>query len=58
MRRVLAGMRWYLRAVTGEARYDEHVAACRRNGVTPLSRRAFERHRAHLREHRTSSRCC
>lgn len=56
--RASRGLRWYLRAVSGESRWDEHVARCARDGRDPGSRRDFERHRADLREHRTTSRCC
>lgn len=56
--RALRGLTWYLRRVSGEARYDDHLAACRRDGVEPMSRRDFERHRAHLKERSPTSRCC
>ena len=58
VRRALRGLRWYLRQASGEAKWDEHVAACRRRGVEPMTRREFERHRSDEREHHPQSRCC
>ena len=52
------GLRWYVRQATGEAKWDEYVAACRAQGVEPVSRREFERHRADHREANPQSRCC
>ena len=52
------GLRWYVRQATGEAKWDEYVAACRAEGAEPVSRRAFERHRAEHREASPQSRCC
>ena len=52
------GLRWYVRQATGEAKWDEYVAACRAEGAEPVSRRAFERHRAEHREGSSQSRCC
>ena len=52
------GVRWYLRQVTGEAKWDEYVERCARDATPPMSRRAFERHRSEHREASTSSRCC
>lgn len=56
--RAWRGVRWYLREVTGEGRWDAYVASCDARGVPPGSRRDFERARDRLREQRTSSRCC
>ena len=58
LQRAAAGVWWYLRTATGESRYDEHVASCAREGVEPMSRRDFERHRADVLEHHPASRCC
>ncbi|NPC95562.1 YbdD/YjiX family protein [Nocardioides sp. zg-DK7169] len=58
LRRALAGVRWYLREFTGEARWDDYLAHCAAEGRTPMSRRDFERHRADRREHHQSARCC
>ena len=56
--RAVDGVRWYLLEVTGEARWDEHLARCARDGTTPMTLRVFERHRADVREHAPQSRCC
>jgi uncharacterized short protein YbdD (DUF466 family) len=53
-----AAVRWYLRALTGEDRYDRHVAACTADGRTPMTRRAFERHRSDLAAAHAHERCC
>jgi uncharacterized short protein YbdD (DUF466 family) len=52
------GLGWYLRQVTGEAKWDEYVERCRVEGRAPMTRREFERHRADAREHDPRSRCC
>jgi hypothetical protein len=51
-------VRWYVRQATGEAKWDEYVAACRDRGTEPVTRREFERHRAEHREANPQSRCC
>jgi uncharacterized short protein YbdD (DUF466 family) len=51
-------VRWYVRQLTGEAKWDEYVADCARRDVVPMSRRDFERHRADLLEHDPMARCC
>ena len=56
--RAVGGIRWYLRAVSGESKWDEYVARCAAEGVVPVSRREFERHRAEHREQDPRSRCC
>jgi uncharacterized short protein YbdD (DUF466 family) len=56
--RARRGLRWYLRQVTGEAKWDEYVDRCAREATPPMSRREFERHRAEHRESSTSQRCC
>ncbi|MQW77690.1 putative selenoprotein [Nocardioides sp. dk4132] len=58
LRRAAAGLRWYLREVSGESRWDDYLARCAADGRTPMSRREFERHRADLREHQQTGRCC
>jgi hypothetical protein len=52
------GLRWYLRQVTGESKWDEYVERCARVGVVPVSRRDFERYRAQHREEHPQGRCC
>ena len=51
-------VRWYVRQATGEAKWDEYVDRCRTQGVDPVSRRQFERHRSDHRENDARSRCC
>lgn len=51
-------VRWYVRQATGEAKWDEYVDRCRAQGVDPMSRREFERHRSDHRENNSQSRCC
>lgn len=58
VRRALAGLRWYLREVSGESRWDAYVARCRTEGREPQDRRTWERHRADEREHHAAQRCC
>ena len=52
------GIRWYLKQATGEAKWDEYLDTCRRQGTEPMSRRDFERHRAERIEKHPQSRCC
>lgn len=47
-----------LRQATGEAKWDDYLARCEREGVHPMTRREFERQRDHEREHLTQGRCC
>ena len=56
--RVGRGIRWYLRAVTGEAKWDEYLERARSEDFEPMSRRDFERHRAEHNEKSPSARCC
>jgi hypothetical protein len=52
------GICWYLRQATGEAKWDEYLDTCGRQGMEPMSRRDFERQRARHKENNPSSRCC
>ncbi len=52
------GILWYLKAATGEAKWDDYLERCRGQGVTPMTRRDFERHRAEHKERNPQSRCC
>jgi len=52
------GVVWYLKQVSGEARWDEYLERCRAQGTEPMSRRQFERLRDHEREHHPARRCC
>ncbi|MFF2410363.1 YbdD/YjiX family protein [Streptomyces sp. NPDC058092] len=58
--RLLRGIRWYLREISGAADYDRF---CRQHehhypGETVPTRRAYERLRARHREENPQSRCC
>ncbi|MFF4759045.1 YbdD/YjiX family protein [Streptomyces sp. NPDC001292] len=58
--RLLRGVRWYLREISGTADYERH---CRRfeeqhPGEPVPTRRAYERHRSRHREANPQSRCC
>jgi uncharacterized short protein YbdD (DUF466 family) len=56
--RVGRGVSWYLKQATGEAKWDEYLVRCAREGTKPMSRRDFERHRADHKENNPQSRCC
>lgn len=56
--RLAGGLRWYLREISGEARYDRYAAQCRAAGHEPPSRSAYERARADRRERHPEGRCC
>lgn len=56
--RAVRALRWYVRQASGEAKWDEYVERCRAQGSEPMTRRAFERHRADHRERNPQSRCC
>lgn len=58
LRRAASALRWYARELSGEARWDDYLAACARSGTEPVSRREFERSRDAHREHATQGRCC
>ena len=60
VRDAFSGVRWYLREVSGETKYDRYVEHRRRNhpGEPVMSRRDFERRRQDLRESRPQNRCC
>ena len=56
--RGLKNVRWYLRELTGEARWDDYLEHCATTGHPPMSRREFERLRADAAEANPISRCC
>ena len=58
VRSAARGVRWYLRQLSGEAKWDEYLDRCRSMGQQPMSRRHFERHRDNERESTAASRCC
>lgn len=51
-------LRWYVRQLTGEAKWDEYLAHCGAHGEEPMSRREFERLRSEHQERHPQSRCC
>ena len=55
---LVRGVGWYLKQVSGEGKWEEYLERCRCEGVPPVSRREFERHRAEHREQQGPSRCC
>lgn len=60
VREALAGVRWYLREVSGESGYDRYVEHMRRDhpGQPVMARREFERRRQDEREANPRARCC
>jgi len=60
VRQAFAGVRWYLREVSGESAYDRYVQHMRRDhaGQPVMSRRDFERRRQDAREESPRARCC
>lgn len=52
------GVRWYFKQLTGESKWDDYLARCEAEGLTPMSRREFERHRADHAERNPQGRCC
>lgn len=60
VRQAFSGVRWYLREVSGESKYDRYVEHLRLNhpGQPVMTRRDFERRRQDLREARPQQRCC
>jgi uncharacterized short protein YbdD (DUF466 family) len=60
VRQMMAGVRWYLREVTGESAYDRYVQHMRRDhpGQPVMSRRDYERRRQDERNENPRARCC
>jgi uncharacterized short protein YbdD (DUF466 family) len=60
LRETLAGVRWYLREVSGETAYDRYVEHVRREHPEDpvMSRRDFERRRQDDRNANPRARCC
>ena len=56
--RALRGVRWYAKQLSGESKWDDYLARCERDGVEPMSRRAYERHRSDHLERNPQRRCC
>lgn len=59
-RRAFEGVRWYLREVSGESRYDRYVEHMRRDhpDQAVMSRREYERRRMQMRDENPRARCC
>ena len=60
VREAVAGVRWYLREVSGESGYDHYVEHMRRDHPEQavMSRRDYERERMRQREENPRARCC
>jgi len=52
------GIGWYLKQLTGEAKWDGYLERCIHDGLEPMSRRDFERHRTDHQESHPQARCC
>jgi len=52
------GVVWYLRALTGETRWDDYLRHCAEHGHEPVSRREVERQRADAVARTPTARCC
>jgi uncharacterized short protein YbdD (DUF466 family) len=60
LREAYAGVRWYLREVSGETAYDRYVEHARRDHPDQpvMSRHDFERRRMRMRDENPKARCC
>jgi uncharacterized short protein YbdD (DUF466 family) len=60
VKQAFAGVRWYLREVSGESGYDRYVEHMRHDhpGQPVMSRRDYERRRQQQREENPRARCC
>jgi uncharacterized short protein YbdD (DUF466 family) len=60
VKQAVAGVRWYLREVSGESAYDRYVDHMRRDHPSQMvmSRRDFERWKQNQREENPRARCC
>jgi len=56
--KAVRGIRWYLKQVSGEAKWDEYLERARHEDVEPMTRRDFERHRSEHKENNPQARCC
>jgi len=56
--KAVRGIRWYLKQVSGEAKWDEYLERARHEDVEPMTRRDFERHRSEHKENNPQVRCC
>jgi uncharacterized short protein YbdD (DUF466 family) len=60
LRDAVAGVRWYLREVSGESRYERYVEHMREDhpGQAVMSRREYERERMRMLDENPRARCC
>ena len=60
VRQMMAGVRWYLREMSGESAYDHYVQHMRRDHPDQpvMSRRDYERRRQDERNENPRARCC
>ena len=60
LRDAVSGVRWYLREVSGESRYERYVEHMRHDhpGQAVMSRREYERERMRMRDENPRARCC
>ncbi len=58
MSQLLERVRWYLREVGGDGRYERYVERCAADGTQPLDRATYERHRSDHRDAHPEGRCC
>lgn len=58
--RARAAVRWYVRELLGETKYERYLERMRREhpDQTPLPERAFWREQARIAEGAASARCC
>jgi uncharacterized short protein YbdD (DUF466 family) len=56
--KAVRGIGWYLKQVSGEAKWDEYLERARSEDMEPMSRRDFERHRSEHKENNPQARCC
>jgi len=56
--KAVRGIRWYLKQVSGEAKWDEYLERARSQDMEPMSRRDFERHRSKHKANNPQARCC
>ena len=56
--KAVRGIRWYLKQVSGEAKWDEYLERARSEDMEPMSRWDFERHRSEHKENNPQARCC
>jgi len=60
VKEAFAGVRWYLREVSGESAYDRYIEHMRHEHPDQpvMARRDFERRRQDAREENPRARCC